>query len=64
MLVAHCTALEAHGPIASLNAGSAGSCGTPIGPRRASINSSDPAATGFRTDHLSKKAVGTTMVVQ
>ena len=31
---------------------------------RASINSSEPAATGLRTDHLSKKAVGTTMVVQ
>lgn len=33
----------------------AGSCGTPIGPRRASIHSSGPAATGFSTHHPFKR---------
>lgn len=31
------------------------SCGTPIGPRWASIHSSDPAATGFSTYHPFKR---------
>jgi hypothetical protein len=50
LLDAHCTALEAHGPIASPQRRAAGPRGTSIGPRRASINSDDPAATGSSTN--------------
>ena len=54
MLVALCKALEARGPIASLQRRAAGSCRTPIDPRRASIGSSDPAATRPYTSILTR----------
>lgn len=42
VLDAHCKALEARGPIASLQHRAAGSRGTPIGPQKASIHIDDP----------------------
>jgi hypothetical protein len=53
LLVAHCKALEARGPIASPQRRAAGPRSTSIGPRRASINSDDPTATGSSTDTTS-----------
>ena len=64
MLVAHCKALKSAWPYRQSGRRAAESCGTSIAPRRASINSGGPAATGLRTNHPSKKAAGTTMVVQ
>ena len=55
MLVAHCTALKSAWPYRQSQRRAAGSFGTPIGPRWASIYSSGPAATGFSTHHPSKR---------
>jgi hypothetical protein len=46
VLVGHRKALEAHGPIASLNSGTAGPAILLVALERASIDSSDPTATG------------------
>lgn len=46
VLVAHCKALEAHGPIASLNAGPPGPAVLLLALEGASIHSGDPATTG------------------